>query len=179
MKHICKALFALLVLITSPVHAEEGLDALSYMKGQWFASGAFYEEGKLGEPSVKKRATADTVLGGAFIRLDAPINFSGSEFQFEVTFSYDRFHDNYRLVFLDDLNGYIDVYVGTLQDGVLSVSNADTDTHFPDGQGGVVMAKLDIEKSTEGFVLNAFLASAKEGPYTPYMRLEFTRLPGR
>lgn len=171
-----KAALALLVLFTVPAQAQDGLDALTYMKGKWTVSGAFYENGAWGAPTAPMRATGDTVLGGAFIRLDAPISFPGADFQFEMTVSYDRFHGSYRLAFLDDLNGYMDIYEGGQRGGVLTVSNADTGTHFPDGEGGIVIGKMDIEKTPQGFVLNAFTASEKDGPYSPYMRLEFTAI---
>lgn len=175
MKKILLYLSALFLAFGPVVAADEQLEALSYIEGKWSVTSAFYEEEKWADPMTPMRATADTVLGGSFIRVNAPISFPGGVFQFEMTLSFDKFHGVYRAMFLDDLNGYMDVYVGQLEGGILSVSNAETGSSFPDGQGGIVIGRLDIEKSGDGFVVTSFIASQKGGPYSPYMRLLFVK----
>ncbi len=164
---------ALFLAFTASAQAKGSLEDLSYIEGKWSVTSSFYVEDKWTEPMASMRATADTVLGGSFIRVDAPVSFSGGIFQFEMTLSFDRFHSIYRTMFLDDLNGYMDVYVGKMKNGILSVSNAETGSSFPDGNGGVVIGSLDIEKTEGGFVITSFIASGKAGPYAPYMRLGF------
>jgi hypothetical protein len=174
MKLLQMAAFMLLFVFVPTVQAQDSLENLAYIKGKWTVTTAFYEEGKLGPVSEPDRAAADTVLGGSFIRIDAPVSFPGGTFLFEMTLSYDQFHQVYRLAFLDDLNGYMDVYEGTMNEGVLSVNNADTGSNFPDGNGGVVIGKLEFTKTEDGFLVTSYIASQKEGPYSPYMRLTFT-----
>lgn len=175
MNKIFLCMTALFLALTNAVQAEETLEDLQYIEGKWSVASSFYADDKWTEPMAAMRATADTVLGGSFIRVDAPVSFPGGTFQFEMTLSYDRFHSIYRMMFLDDLNGYMDVYVGKMKNGILSVSNAETGSSFPDGNGGVVIGRLDIEQSKGGFVVTSFIASKPIGPYSPYMRLEFIK----
>ncbi len=175
MKKLSLYVTALFLAFSPVVEAEETLEALSYLEGKWSVTSSFYEEEKWAAPMAPMRATADTVLGGSFIRVNAPVSFPGGVFQFEMTLSFDKFHGVYRAMFLDDLNGYMDVYVGELEGGVLSVSNAETGSSFPDGNGGIVIGRLYIEKSDDGFIVTSFIASQKVGPYSPYMRLLFVK----
>lgn len=173
MKNVFYCVAVMILGLNFAAGAQDSLEALSYMKGKWTVTSSFHEDGKWADPTAPMRATADTVLGGSFIRVHAPVSFPGSTFQFEMTLSYDRFHGVYRAMFLDDLNGYMDVYLGTSEGEVLSLNNAETGTSFPDGEGGVVIGKLDIEKSADGFVVTSFIATEKTGPYNPFMRLKF------
>lgn len=182
MTHFLKAsLLALLLLnptfaiaADEPAVEQGGIERLDFMKGRWNIVAQYYDKDGWGEPLKAERATADTALGGAFVRLNAPIAFPGATFQFEMTLSYDRFHGNYRFAFLDDLNGYMDIYTGDFVGDTLVVSNAETGTDFPDGNGGVVIGKLEISKLDAGYQLLGHIAGQAEGPYTPYMKLTFT-----
>ena len=91
-----------------------------------------------------------------------------------MTLSYDQFNHAYRVVFLDDVNGFMDIYAGQLENEVLIVSNANTGTTFPDGQGGVVIGKLVFEKTHLGFQLNAYTSGSEDGPFDPYMTMGFS-----
>lgn len=166
--------FIALLLLTPALQAGDSLKAINYMTGRWTVSTSFHGENGWVEPQATTRATADTTLGGSFIRLNMPIPFPEANFQFELTLSYDRFNDAYRLAALDDLNGYLDVYEGQMEGGTLVVTNTGTGTAFPDGQGGKVYGKLEITPTETGFLLLGYTASEKSGPFSPYMKMAFT-----
>ncbi|WP_286830777.1 MULTISPECIES: DUF1579 family protein [Kordiimonas] len=182
MTHLLKSagLFLLVIFAGVSVQAtdttsgEDGIDRLSFMEGRWTIVAQYHGEDGWDTPLPAQRATADTVLGKSFVRLNAPVAFPGATFQFEMTLSYDRFHNIYRFAFLDDLNGYMDIYTGGFEGDTLIVTNANTGTDFPDGNGGVVIGKLEIMKTESGYQLLGHISGSKEGPYTPYMKLTFT-----
>lgn len=169
-------IFVLTLLMTSTtvVNANEQIDATRFMEGRWNVVAHFFEDGKWATPKAPELATAERVFGSAFIRMDMPVAFPGTVFQFEITLSYDRFNNAYRLAALDDVNGYMDIYSGQMKDGMLTVTNATTGTAFPDGEGGFVYGKIEIQQTPEGFQFQGYTSSQAQGPFAPYMRLEFT-----
>lgn len=176
MKLLTPLFVALTMLAAFPSQAEDGLAAFSYMEGRWVTKTAYHSDGQWGEPTAPGRATADTMLGGSFIRLDTPIIFAGAPFQFEITVAYDRFNKVYRLAVLDDLNGYMDFFNGTAADGVLSATNADSGTAFPTAEGPRATAKLEIVKTETGFEIVGYLGQEGSDTYAPYMRIMFEPL---
>ncbi|NVJ96530.1 MAG: DUF1579 family protein [Alphaproteobacteria bacterium] len=154
--------------------AEDELEAIGYINGRWNAIATYYDTDHWAAPLAPARAVADTVMGGAFIRLQMPVAFPGATFQYEMTFSYDRFNGEYRFGFLDDLNGYLDVYAGQMQEGIVTVLNADTGTAFPDGEGGKVIGKLELGQTDTGFQIMGYISATKDGPFSPYMKLDFS-----
>ena len=164
----------LILIVTTAAKANEPFDAIQYVEGQWQVVTTFFEEGKWGTPSPATTTVAERALGGAFIRLNTPIPFPGATFQFEMTLSYDRFNHVYRVAFLDDLNGYMDIYTGQMEDGILTITNTNSGTAFPDGNGGFVYGKLEIQPTKDGFSLHAYTSGSVEGPFASYMKLEFT-----
>lgn len=178
MRNIVKTLqifvLTLLVMSTTVVNASEQIDATRFIEGRWDTVTSFFENEKWGTPKASERATAQSVFGSAFIRMEMPVDFSGTVFQFEITLSYDRFNNEYRLAALDDVNGYMDIYSGQMKDGMLTVTNATTGTAFPDGEGGFVYGKIEIQQTKEGFQFRGFTSGNPKGPFAPYMRLDFT-----
>lgn len=167
----------LLAVITSAAHANDALDAVSFMEGRWRFVSTFFENGVRGTPQEPKEAVTERTLGDAFIRMNLPVTFPGATFQFEMTLSYDRFNQVYRLAVLDDLNGFMDMYSGQMKNGVLTMTNVETGTAFPDGKGGLVFGKLELHKTADGFQLHGFVSSAPEGPFENYMKMAFTAEP--
>ena len=166
-------LFVLSALLSFADPAAATPDGLDYMLGKWNATTTFYAEGAWGEP-VESRAVVDTHMGGAFIKLSMTVPFPGAAFEFEFFLSYDKFNQVYRLAFLDDLNGYLDIYTGQMQDGILKVDNRNTGTAFPDGKGGHVVGALEFKPTTGGgFSLFAQTGSHASAELQPYMRVEF------
>ena len=82
-----------------------------------------------------------------------------------------------RLAILDDVNGFMDIYYGDMEGGILSASNLETGTAFPDGNGGFVFGKLEIEQTSGGFQIRGFISSGKDQPFEPYMSLDFSPVP--
>ena len=128
----------------------------------------------MGPSATPVSAVAQSVIGGSFIRLNMPVAFPGATFQFELTLSYDSFNNIFRLVALDDVNGYMDVYSGQLKDGILIVTNNTTGSAFPDGQGGFVYGKLEIRQAKIGFQILGYTSSHINEPFAPYMQLDFS-----
>ncbi len=168
-----------LVTATAGDNTNEQFNAIRYVEGPWNVVTTFFEDGKWGTPSPATRTLAESAMGGAFIRLNTPVPFAGATFQFEMfrfemTLSYDRFNHVYRVAFLDDLNGYMDIYTGQIKDGILTIENTNTGTAFPDGNGGFVYGKLEIQPTEDGFSLHAYTSGSVEGPFVAHMKLEFT-----
>ena len=128
-----------MVMFTTVVNANEKINAIRYIEGNWSVVTRFFEDGKWGTPLTGARAIAQKALGEAFIRMNFRVAFPGATFQYEMTLSYDQFNKVYRLAFLDDVNGYMDVYSGQMTDGLLTVFNTNTGTAFPDGEGGICL----------------------------------------
>ena len=173
MKSYLKGILAQSMILVSSLNANNQFEAIKYTKGSWVMQATFFEEGKWATPKSPVSAVADTTLNDAFIRMRVPVEFPDTVFQFEMTLSFDRFNNTYRLAFLDDVNGFMDIYSGTMRDGILTVTNAETGSTFPDGNGGKVIGKLEIQAVDKGFQIRAYTSSKPQGPYTPYMKLDF------
>lgn len=170
-------LFAILFIfvITPFTQASMSIDKLDYMLGKFDMTVSFYADGKWqpAEPAIE--TTVHHVLNKAFIRMELPVLFPGTEtpFQFEITFTYDRFNHEFRIVALDDLNGYLDMYSGQIVNDQLTATNFKTTTGFPDGNGGTVYGRLDLNATKNGFAIDAFTSTGEESPFTPYMKMQF------
>lgn len=164
---------ALLVMFPFVANASDQIEAIRYIEGRWTMVATFFDEGKWGKPAAPVSAVAQSVIGDSFIRLSMPVAFPGAIFQFEMTLSYDSFNNVYRLVALDDVNGYLDVYSGQMKDKILAATNNATGSAFPDGKGGFVYGKLEIQQTEHGFQILGFTSSSIDEPFAPYMKLDF------
>jgi hypothetical protein len=175
-KILQKFVVILMIMFTTVANANDQSAAIDYIDGRWDVVATFFENGQWGAPNAPARAVSERVLGGAFIRLNMPIAFPGQTFQFEMTFSYDRFNNTYRIVALDDVNAYMDVYSGPMKGDILTATNENTGTAFSDGNGGFVFGKIEIQETKNGFQLRAYTSSGAEEPYSSYMKIDFTSL---
>ena len=153
--------------------ARAEVEGLAYILGRWDTDTHFFEDEKW-VSSGKTRATVDTKLGNSFYVMRTVVPFPGATFQFEITFSQDRFNGGYRASLLDDLNGYMDVYSGDLVDGVMTLDNVTTGTAFPGEQGEKVYGKIELSALGSGFQLMAYIRNGKGGEFVPYMRIQFS-----
>lgn len=94
LKNIVLLVFTTVFLSAQSIAAPS---SLNYLIGKWTSTTSFYNEGDW-EALQSTRAIADTHLGNSFIRMKVEIPFPGAAFQFEITFSYDKFNEEYRIV---------------------------------------------------------------------------------
>ena len=173
---IVKLVLVLLAFFANTAWAQDadGLKPVRYIEGEWDMQVSFYQEGKWVPSGPSVKASSSTLLSNSFIRMNMPVQFGGGLFQFEITVSYDRFNKAYRLILLDDLNSYSDIYSGQIQGDKLSLTNAETTTAFPDGEGGLIYGKLVLYQTEKGFDLKSYLSNDMK-KYDPYMILVFTK----
>jgi hypothetical protein len=179
MKNFRNMVMALLVIFPIVTNASDQVDAIRYIEGRWTMVATFFDEGKWGTPAAPVSAVAQSILGGAFIRINMPVAFPGAIFQFELTLSYDSFNNVYRLAALDDVNGYLDIYSGQMIDKVLMATNNTTGSAFPDGNGGFVYGKLEIQQTEHGFQILGYTSSSNNEPFAPYMKLAFNAVTAK
>ena len=161
-----------LALAAVPRIAVADIEDIDYVLGRWHAQTDFYQD-DIWQSTGTTRALGDTKLGGAYYVLNTTVLFPGDAYAFEVIISEDRFNGGFRAAFFDDRNGYMDVYYGDIQDGVLVMDNLSTGTAFPDGAGGKVYGRVDLSQNERGFVLVAYIADTPDGEWAPYMRVTF------
>jgi hypothetical protein len=149
------------------------LDKIRFIEGQWNLHVFFYDEGKWASTGNSVKVKSKTVFNGTFIRINLPIQFTGGMFEFEMTLSYDRFNERYRALLIDDLNGYLDLYSGSLVDNVLTVNNTDSGTQFPVKKKGFVYGKINFIETDNGFTMVSYVSTDKK-TFSPYMQLVFT-----
>lgn len=131
------------------------------------------ENGEWDEP-VASNASGQTTLGGAFHELDVAVPFPGAVFQMRMSLGYDRFNQRYRVVVLDDLNGYTDLYDGAAESGApIQVTNLNSGTGFPTAVGGYVFGRLTFEDTETGFVILSESSMDGGESWSPFMRMAF------
>ena len=135
-----------LFLLTAAANAN-GADDFAFVQGVWSTQTSFVaDDGSWSEP-VNQIATGQSLMGGNAYELLAAVPFPGTTFTMRFTLGYDRFNEVYRVVVLDDINGFIDVYAGQADsDGVIVLDNLSTGTGFPDGAGGFVFGRLHFSR---------------------------------
>ncbi|MGB6230577.1 MAG: hypothetical protein WBF53_10670 [Litorimonas sp.] len=83
---------------------------------------------------VETRATGGPVLGRTALKLETVADpGNGYPVRTELTLGYDQYRDLYRIAVLDNSSGLLDIYEGTVEDGVLRVDNLRTDTYYMAG----------------------------------------------
>jgi hypothetical protein len=131
------------------------MERLGFLAGPWSVTPEF------GSPDGGWSATeaAETefsaILGGTFWWSETPITWPDGQVWSTVSiWSYDRFRNEYRVTFLDDLWGLLDVYEGRFEDGELKVSNGRSQTWGPSTGGPPAMARVVLHDVSErSFVL--------------------------
>lgn len=167
-------LFAVVSVCSGVARAESVAD-FAFIQGIWTSQTEFQTDAGGWSPAVKAEATGQTILGGAMYQLDAVIPFPGASFFMRMTFTYDRFNKVYRVVVLDDINGYADVYYGRRsEDGSIIVDNLKSGTSFPDGEGGLVYGRLTFSPNDGGILFNADIATGEKDDWRPYLRMTFS-----
>ena len=172
-----RILVTVLALVVASASSALTQDASSFAmtQGVWRVETRFADEnGDWGEAATS-HATGQTTLGGAFHELDVTVPFPGAVFQMRMSLGYDRFNQRYRVVVLDDLNGYTDLYDGAGEAGaVIRVTNLNSGTGFPTGEGGYVYGRLTFEDTDTGFVIHAETSMDAGESWSPFMRMDFT-----
>ena len=82
---------------------------------------------------------------------ETPLDESSTTFQTASFYSYDQYRKTYRIAVLDDTWGIMDIYEGTIENGVLVATNLKSGTTFPIS-----------ENISRAFRLNISIADSKE-----------------
>jgi len=171
-----RVLVSALFLSMAPVVSAfaQGVSGFAMSQGVWSVETRFTDEnGEWGEPAAS-HASGQTTLGGAFHELDVAVPFPGAVFQMRMSLGYDRFNQRYRVVVLDDLNGYTDLYDGEGEAGApIQVTNLNSGTGFPTSEGGYVFGRLTFEDTETGFAILAESAVDGGESWAPFMRMVF------
>lgn len=160
------------VSLLSAAAGAEGVEDFAFVQGVWSTQTSFVgDDGVWGEP-VDQIASGQALMGGNAYQFEAAVPFPGATFMMRFTLSYDRFNEVYRVVVLDDINGYVDVYAGQASaDGGVLLDNLATGTSFPDGEGGFVAGRLHLYPTDTGLELDAEVSTNAGASWSPYMRM--------
>ncbi len=134
LKSILLLCFSLMLFSSKASALPTGLE---YILGEWTTETQFFDDGNWSEP-IADEADSNTHLNNSYIKMNLNVPFPGATFKFEIIVSYDKFNLEYRFALLDDLNGYLDVYSGQMNEAQLILENVKTGTAFPNGEGGYV-----------------------------------------
>lgn len=104
-----------------------GMDLFSQLTGTWDVKVESRQQPQGPFTESERTAEATSRLRGALLELAYTTEDARNVV---AQLSYDRFGDMYRLATIDDTTTYMDVQEGKLEEGVLTVSNQETSTHF-------------------------------------------------
>ncbi|MEZ5317800.1 MAG: DUF1579 family protein [Vicinamibacterales bacterium] len=113
---------------------------IAFLEGRWAVTPEFGDVRDLSRPWLATKTVTTTFrprLGGAFLEADLAVTWpDGQVWQTTSIWSFDRFRKTFRVVYLDDLWGLLDVYEGDFVDGRLTLSNERAATLGPPGADG-------------------------------------------
>ena len=131
----------------------EGMAALGAHGGARGGSVAQQPDPRAPAVTTRTAATITPLLGGTALEERLAWDDLGRPVQVVRTWSWDRFRKVYRLSQLDDVSGHLDVYEGSLADGKLTASNAETRTAMA-VEGKAILARCTLSGlGPEGFRL--------------------------
>jgi hypothetical protein len=124
---------------------------LSFLPGDWRVALFTPVDPTEAEPRWQPWDTTasrfEAIYGGAFVREigdgfpigSSSIGADGFDRRaYQATFSWDRFQRLYRVTYIDNITGLLDIYQGPLDDGQLIVTNLHTGTYNTLGTDGSV-----------------------------------------
>jgi len=163
------------------VAAKQNADALAkldYMKGAWEATTTYLDpeakEWKVlppepgTDPTV--RVTDDDRVSALSISIPGKTAYYG-------TLSYDVFQGTYRIAFIDDTVGLLDIFEGGFEGSKLTLTNLSAGTFFLQGDQKM-FSRLQLLPQGDGWVLTADLTADQGKTWQPAFKLEATRNKG-
>lgn len=133
----------------------EGMTALAPLGGEWQVTVEQKPAPNAPPVTTKTTSTITPVLGGTALQERLTWDDQGRPVEEVRTWSWDRFRKVYRLAAIDDVNGHLDIYEGTLADGKLTLANAETRTALTTPDGKAVIGRYTVSGITPtGFRLD-------------------------
>jgi Protein of unknown function (DUF1579) len=133
----------------------EGMTALAPLGGDWQVTVEQKPDPKAPPVTTKTASTITPLLGGTALQERLTWDDQGRPVEEVRTWSWDRFRKVYRLAAIDDVNGHLDIYEGTLAEGKLTLGNAETRTALTTPEGKAVLGRYTVSGITPaGFRLD-------------------------
>ncbi len=137
-------------LFRFPLPGAMGL--MQTMAGEWNVKAEQRQSPQAPWQESEAQSTVKPLMGGVLLEehFVSPEGIEGLR-----TLSYDRFKERYRLTQINSFTSHLDVQEGTMEDGRLTVSNAETDTSWQ-GFGFTFHQRLSLFDFTpDGFKVEA------------------------
>ncbi|MGB3455644.1 MAG: hypothetical protein WBG08_01960 [Litorimonas sp.] len=151
---------------------------LAPLKGTFQVTGTQNEADGSVSTHAPSEATGDSTVGRAGLLLVTSVGVEGgSPITTHLTLTYDQYRDIYRVAVLDNSSGLLDIYEGTVEDGVLSVDNLRADTFYMYGDTKV---HFRLVWDMTGPVIDYDVDASVDGGdiWQPYMMMEMTPVEG-
>ncbi len=146
----------------------EQMTALAALAGPWQVTVEQKPDPNAPPVTTKTTSTLTPLLGGTALEERLTWTDQGRPVEEVRTWSWDRFRKVYRLAAIDDVNGHLDVYEGTLADGKLTATNAETRTALTTPDGKAVLGRYTLSNITPaGFRLDWESSSDEGKTWTP------------
>ncbi|WP_298913817.1 DUF1579 family protein [uncultured Algimonas sp.] len=159
----------------APVHpVVAAMAELKPLMGEFVVTGTQNEADGSVTPHVPSRATGEATVGKVGLLLKTAVNAGyGQPITTHVTLAYDQYRNVYRIAVLDNMSGLLDIYEGTVEDGVLSADNLRTDTYYMNGD---MKVHFRLVWDMTGPVIDYDVDASIDGGETwmPYMMMEMT-----
>jgi hypothetical protein len=147
------------------------MERLSFLMGTWEVQPEFGNPNNPTDrwyPTKPIETTFTPLLNGTFLQSQLAVTWpDGQVWQTISIWSYDRFRKEYRVVFLDDLWGLLDVYEGEFENGNLNVDNGRTETWGPPSNGNPTMARVVLHDIAEDSFILEWEGSANGTEWAP------------
>ena len=158
-------------LFVRPV--DPGIARLTPLAGDWEVKVETRPHPRAPWQEAATTAAIVPVAGGQVFAETIAFTVNGRPYQATRLYSYDRFHDVYRLAYADDFTGHLNVFAGKPgDDGRIALSNAETGTAWKTTEGTVTERQILHDLTPDGFGLD--LESSTDGGTTWTTDVRFT-----
>ncbi|MEM7730170.1 MAG: hypothetical protein AAF311_12990 [Pseudomonadota bacterium] len=164
----------------APVHPHTAAMAhLQPLMGDFALSGTQNEADGSVSTHMPSMATGAPTVGKAGLLLKTHVGVEGgTAITTHLTLSYDQYRDVYRVAVLDDSSGLLDIYEGTVEDGVLRVDNLRADTFYMAGDMKVHFRLVwDMTDTVIDYDVDASVDGGET--WLPFMMMEMVPVKGQ
>lgn len=154
------------------------MEALGFLAGSYEVTGEVM--GQDGNWHVAEPTTAviEPAAGGASLREVGTYQVPGFGYGLDAHYTYDGFRDVYRITLIDTVYGLLDVYEGSMTDGVLDFTNLRSGTTFPLPDGREMNLHVRIEPNDNGHLFHIDASVDAGENWGPLYRFTYVRQDG-
>lgn len=150
---------------------------LRSMEGSWTMLTLEPDDESNWRQTLQSAVRVTSILSSHMIEMEGEFSFGkGIATTVRFVWSFDQFHQVYRIAVLDAGYGFMDILDGRFDSGRLVATNLKTGTATTDAAGTAHFVRLVLDlEGADHFTLSSFISTDRGETWTPFSRMKLSR----